>query len=47
MTKTYFISRDDLKAKLYKKADVKETGNIPAKRDPTLLVQVLKKALTT
>lgn len=47
MTKTYIISRTDLKAKRYKQAEVKKTGSIPSKRDTTLLVQVLKKALTT
>ena len=47
MTKTYIISRTDLKTKRYKQAEVKQTGSVPSKRNTTLLVLVLKKALTT
>ena len=47
MTKTYTISRENLKANRYKLAEIKQTGDTPVKRDPTLLVEVLKKALTT
>lgn len=46
MIKVCVISRSDLKAKLYKQAEIKQTGSVPVKRDPTLLVQVLKKALS-
>ena len=45
MIKTCVISRSDLKAKRYKQAEIKQIGDVPVKRDPTLLVQVLKKAL--
>ena len=47
MIKVCVISRSDLKAKRYKQAEIKQTGDTPVKRDPTLLVEVLKKALTT
>lgn len=45
MTKTVTINRAALKDKHYKQAKVIHRGTVPAKRDPTLLVQVLKKAL--
>ena len=47
MTKTYTISRADLKAKRYKQTEVKQSSSLPSKRDTTQLVKVLKKVLTT
>lgn len=45
MTKTYTISRADLKAKQYKQAAVQRSGVEPRSRDTELLVRVLKKAI--
>ena len=45
MTKTITISREDLKAKKYKAATVKKSGDVPDKRSLDPLVAVLNKAL--
>ena len=46
MTKTYCITRADLKKRAYKKLElVEKTGVIPEKREVDLLVQVLRKAM--
>lgn len=46
MTKTYRITRADLKKRAYKKLElVEKTGTVPEKREVDLLAQVLKKAM--
>ena len=46
MTKTYTITREDLKAKKFKEATEAKSGTAPEKRELDLLVEVLKRALS-
>ena len=45
MTKTYTISRADLKKGVYKAASVQKSGSIPVRREVALLARVLKEAV--
>ena len=46
MTKTYRITRSDMKQRAYKKLElVEKTGTVPEKRGVELLAQVLRKAM--